>query len=436
MKRTLEVINIGKHKHVEYDFSDGQMIAFIGKNGTGKSTIIQSLETIFGVKGFMKKPVTDGEEKGKIIYEGQDKNGDDIRLEWEVEEDNSTGKFKAVTVIDGKVKKISNVNQIREIMGVYIPLDAQEAMNMIKYEGTRRKFIDDYIMQCIDKDIRERIAEIDIQISDSTRKECNDNVFHQRREAKRELEKAAAGLSALEVKDKQGNVLEIKTLQDIEEQLSAKITQLKQFNNRDSQFKDLETKLHHFGEAIKHFEEFEQDADYLRDLYKRITKLHSEEMEKIKEHNERMEETTQRLYRVREKMESVKSYNAYKEKQKDNFTLYDKLDKELEELREEKKILLSKSKLPAGLEINESEISFNGLPFDETVASHTEAQLAMIELMLSISDSPLVNIGDWSLYDQDSQSKIVKMAKDGKHLFIGQRVTEDPDVELEILIQE
>ena len=45
---------------------DTPFTAFLGDNGTGKSTVIQSLETVLIGKGFMKDPITNGEKEGLI----------------------------------------------------------------------------------------------------------------------------------------------------------------------------------------------------------------------------------------------------------------------------------------------------------------------------------------------------------------------------------
>ena len=110
------------------------------------------------------------------------------------------------------------------------------------------------------------------------------------------------------------------------------------------------------------------------------------------------------------------------------------LEKQIEELREERVLIIENSNLPEGLSIDDGNIVFNGFPFDETVSSYTEAQIVLIELMIKISNSELINIGDWSVYDSENKAKILKMAQEGNRLIVGQLVTDSDEVEMEVQI--
>ena len=202
MKRTLNLINIKKIENKEFDL-DGQVFAFIGKNGSGKSSVIQAIETIFKGLGFMEKPVSAGKDVGSITYTGNDCHGEPIEIEWEVKGEDTTGKFKAKTIVDGKAKTITNVTRIRELMGNYIPISVQEAFSMMKSTDGRRRFMKDYIIPCLSTKDAERLNEIDTQISSAKNKTTAGNLFHTRTEKNNELKSVTIALEQSITKEEQ-----------------------------------------------------------------------------------------------------------------------------------------------------------------------------------------------------------------------------------------
>ena len=98
------------------------------------------------------------------------------------------------------------------------------------------------------------------------------------------------------------------------------------------------------------------------------------------------------------------------------------------------KQIFSNSSLPAGLEINEDEILLNGQPLDSTVSGETETKIAIIELLLQITTSKFINVGNWSLYSDNAKEHIKKLAKKYNRQMMGQEITSDDKVSLKTII--
>jgi len=442
MERKISLVNIGKHKNFELNLSKGQVFAFMGKNGSGKSTIIRALETIFSVKGFMQKPVTEGEKKGSIIYEGNDSFGNTIKIEWEVEQGDTTGSFKALAFEDGKMKKVSSVTKIRELMGIYIAISSQEALSYMKTADGRRYFINNYIFPTLPEITRERIKVIDTSLSTLKNQSTKGNLYHTRTEKKAELDAALKVIETMKPTDEELSLI------DKKEKYSKNI---KELNNEksgllESNESGMLMKLSSLYDTMVSVKDIvlsnpEREKPF-KELLESVSKEINEKNEMVQKIKARLEFINTNLLKGNELMtlirlaeEKLINYNAAKEK---NGTLVQELfnlESKIESLREEKKKLLASSQLPAGLSFDDDNVSFNGLPFDETVSSQTETQMAMIDLMLQLSNSELINIGDWSLYDHENKQKLIKIANEQQRIIIGQYVTDDTEIDVKVYMK-
>lgn len=447
MTRILNIFNLGKHAEKKFDLSEGQTFAFIGKNKSGKSTIINILETIFSANGFMAKPVKDGEKSGKAVYTGEDRNGDPVEIEWEIQEGEKTGKFRIKTLVDGKVKTLTSVTKIREVMGIYVPIDAQDALNKMKYTESRRDFINKYIIGCLTELEQAEINTIDTQISSARSQRTEENLFHTRTEKNNMLKvlqnnlDGAAGLTndekeliaKKEVTEKALEQLRKDHKFDSECFMGIDLSPYNIiFDNIDGITKASMKLTDPIQEKIRSY--VTDISDYVKEKAEEDQNRETNLRKKVDAQVENIRKGDEMLTRIRI-LEEKQSMSSSAEKQKKEITKeVFQLETDIQKCRDRKKEILANSSLPAGLEIEEDKLIFNGMPFDTTVVSHTEAQIAMIDLMMKISESELVNIGDWSLYDAESKKEIIAMAEKNERLLVGQMVTDDEEVDMEIII--
>ena len=446
MQKTLTIKAIKKITDAKF-ILDGTGFAFIGKNGTGKSTAVQCLETIFGARSVMVNPVQDGKDSGTILYEGTDMKGNPIQIQWEVKKGESTGKFKALVVDNDKTKNITNVGKIQEIMGVYMPLNVQDALFMMKTAETRRRFVRDYIMPCLGKEELDRINEIDLEISDSRAKAFEGNKYHTRTEVKAEHESLLTQLKALEVDDKIKEAAE--NIEELKSELEGLKTQADELSDSKAEeegwtdnLKKHSTALVELGAAMR--KDQAEDHEFYEKIIQGIKTVHTELDNRYKEAHKTFSETCTVLDNLQQTIEertltitgievmaeTVEKIKTTKASADEKFKEIQKLDNEIEELKAERAKIISESDLPAGLEFDEETITFDGFPFHETSVSETKANIAMINLMMNVSKSELINIGDWSKYDTDSRKEIMDLAKKENRMLLGQKVTEDKEVEM------
>jgi len=439
-------------KDVKLNLGEGQVFAFVGKNGTGKSTIIQALETIFKVQGFMQKPITDGKDTAIITYTGTDRRGNPIEIEWEVNEDDTAGKFKAKVIDDGKVKTISNISKIRELMGTYIAISVQEAFSMLKYADSRKKFIDNYILPCLAESDSLRLQGIDDSISSAKNKRTEGNLFHTRTQLNNDL-KIISTIIAKSITEEEQKLLD--KADKVREQLNnlkkKKNNTLDLLSNANSS--KIEDYNERFIKPLEHHWPFEpseflttNEYDVMTDCVsllktntEKLLKRMNSQAEIYKQEIEEMDKTIEKgdtMLRNIEALEvQVSKQEDNKAKAKELAEKIFKIESQIEELRKEKTLIIQNSSLPDELEVDGDTIVFKGMPFDETVSSYTEAQIILLELMMKISGSELINIGDWSIYDSESKKKILDMAEKNNMLMVGQMVTDDETVDMEVIIQ-
>lgn len=453
MNRTIQITNIKKHKDKYIDFTNGTLFAFLGRNGSGKSTIIQCLESIALVDKTILNPVTTGENSGKVVREGVDRNGNPITIEWEVTAEQSV--FRA-TYLDpkGDKKTISDPKRIRELLGSYFPLTVNEVFEMLKYAEGRRKFIKEYIYACLTAEQRQRLYDLDVQVTDKKNKDTENNLFHTRTRLTRELEAAQTLVRNLLVTPAEEE--QIKLLPKLEEQM-AKLKALQKDRQGVEVAKTLLNSMYADSEAvIAKFNAYVENElwDWTDDQKALIAQFNEflggtqvAIQENIKSKDALLVDEPGKLpldERIKigdQKILDARTYDGKQTQRSAALESAGKLETQIAELttkieqaREQRMDIIKNSPLPAGLSFDEETITLNGFVFNESVVSETEARLAIMELICSTTTSDFVVIGDWSLYDTESRKKILDMAKKSNRMVFGQLVTDDDDVQCQTII--
>jgi hypothetical protein len=448
MNQTLKIINFKNIEEKKFDLN-GDILIFFGQHNSGKTTSMQAIETVILGKGFVKKPVRDGQTDAKIEYTGQDIEGNPITIIVDIDNENQYT-FTAYTLVNGKMKQIHDVKKIRELVGVYFPLTSEDVLNMIKYVEGRREFINKYLLQVFTEEQQKRIEQLQLSISDKKSKATENNLYHKRasinkdleelnmiiktqtitEEEKEELKKKDAVITALNKlreelePHKNDGVLKSTIENEIDDLISTgadiiyKITSIEKRYNKDlSEIKDV------------------IDTNYksiLIELNEKIKNLWS--ADKVKEQEDRIQrgvEKKAQLDAIERKQTPDNSNLSERDKKATEWT---EINQQIEKNKTEIKQIFSNSSLPAGLEINEDEILLNGQPLDSTVSGETETKIAIIELLLQITTSKFINVGNWSLYSDSAKEHIKALAKKYNRQMMGQEITSDDDVSLKTII--
>lgn len=385
-ERKLILHNFKKLKSAEYDFDD--VIAITGQNESGKTSVVQAIQSLHLMNGFVKQPLNDQSKDGSVTFIGPDKNGNEITIKWTFDE--SGDSFVAIVKDEhGVTKPISNVKKILELMGTYYPLTVQEFFAKAKYAEGRKELIEKYFLLCLSETQRAEVEKLQLSVSNKVNSKTKDNLYFQRRDIKSEI--------------------------DVLNKVVANVT----ITEEEQKLLDSEPKYRETLEAINN----KMVAQEIRrqELEKELGDLNMS----ITENRERVSKAKNIFTRIDEIKKRVNSDSTNKVQIANKTTLLQKLEAELNIVKEKIKAIYKNSKLPAGLEIEEDSFSLNGFVFDETTNSESEAWMAVIELMCQITDCPLLVIGAWETFDKNKKNKIIELSQKSNKFVIGTQVVDD-----------
>ena len=440
------------HNFKQYDTKDfdgeGSLIAFVGANGTGKSTAIQAIEESLMAKNFVKSPIKTGEKEANILFKYVREGQEPIQITTTIEGDNQYSFNAAYIGKEGKIKSINDPKKIRELVGNYYPLTVENVLNDVKYAEGRRNFINNYLLPLLGEEKKNRLQTLQLSISDKKNKSTEGNLYYSRREAQealRDIENQIKGNTLTE--EEKTVIASKKVVVDALDKLKGE----KEFHKDDSIVRmKLEEEIENLSENYEQLINFivRLENNYLLSLpekdsiYTKITDLiTSKELEKDKLYlSLTIDALNEKITRGNNKLTEItllekKTTNTELIKQRDKlFDEITNLEDKISMTKIEIKNIFSNSLLPAGLEISEEEIILNGLVLDETTNSNTEVRLAIIELLTKLNTSGFINLGDFSLYSEDSRKKLLNLAKTNNMMFMGQLVSEDKETILQTII--
>lgn len=442
--RTFQIVNIKKIEALTLSIPEGdKMLAFIGQNGTGKSTIGQVIRNLLSVNNFIKEPVTQGKETGKANYVGPDINGDEIRIEWEIGKDFES--FHAYSSKDGKVKVISEPSKIRQLVGSYFSITAQEALSMMKYADTRKKFIEDYILKTLSDETYQKFQTLSNSISDKKNKATEGNLFHTRTDINKDITALQAQIKATEdlLTDQMKQDIEEEkeiqeALQELKDELETKLEATEKENFKGEIADSLAGVAEDVRMKIKRWPDLQIVIDQLSSmktsLIESITEQTSDKY--FHELRERIDNGNKLIWNISAAKESQGRKGPWEEKIKALEVALKTINEKIDKVKEERAELLAKNLAIPGLEFDEDfNIRLNGFLFDENSVSETEAKIAIVQLLSAINTADFIDIGDWSLYDKESRKKLLKIVEKNNQILIGQKVTEDTEVAMEVIMK-
>ena len=445
--RTLRIQKIKGVDDAFFNISEG-LDVFIGKNGSGKSTAIQCIETAIMTKGFLKSPVMNGEKEGKIEYNGNDISGNPIKIIVDIAEDN-TYSFTAGIIVNNKLKTITDPKKIRDLMGTYFQLTVEEVLAMIKYSDGRREFIQKYLLPLFTETQRKRLDELQLSVSDKKTKAAEGNLYNRRTLLNKEIETLNIQISGAKLTDEEKVALTQKQavvdyLDELEKEYKEHSQDGGKFAQIKAQVERLERTLSDISNGVNTLSnEFELDlSKEMRaiDFVAGARDYQLLEEQKNLYSNEKIAELSQTIERGRTKKIYIESLEKKSEPtelitQRDKkFNEVFEIEKQITDNKNEIKAIYSASNLPSGLSIDEETIYLDGMLMDETVTSNTQSRISIVELLCNLSTCEFVHIGDLSLYDTENKKKLIELAKKHNRIMLGSLVSDDVKVTLQTII--
>ena len=454
-------------KNKTFDLKGYHVLIIQGPNESGKTTARTALKENWQAKSLTKQPLTTGEEEGFVEITVPDKHGNAVIIKHDFNKFNQVGTF---TAIDSNGKVIKSPGKMRELMGNYEHLSVQEIWALTQSLPGIRQLQENFFSKCLTQEERDKIKELDLEIDTS-----NGTIFNERRLAKGEVDRLQKIIDSNpfisdEDLSKVNNLDNAKVnLKDIEKELSDIDLVLQERTHIQEKINQLLEEKNSLPETIKesntlYDDLIQKNEETIKDYTKKINdfKLDNEKLIRTKE--ETAQEFDKQELSLSQQLEIEKSklppeppsreslqeritkgetfidnvsnlkiqYDALKGNKKLSIDATKKLldlETKLTDKRNEKKEILSNSNLPAGISIEENDITINGLPLRETQISETTVKLAITEIACQIGEAKLIDGGSASDYGHERLKQVAAIAAKYNKLLILEKVDDDlPDI--------
>lgn len=434
--KSISIKNIKKLEDIHVEWPDNTKLIIVrGNNGSGKSTFAQVLNSILSVKNEMREPVTIGKESSSAVYKFTTNNGLPVNVKWEHKDGKDT--FKCTIIKDGKSSTVSKVSDLKELFGNHYKYNVYDIFEMTKSVPGKRKFVNEFIYGSLSDLLREELETLSKSIATTSSKENEHNLYFKRRRLKAEADILAAKLSHVEWDEadekKLGELINSKKLElERQDTILSIIDKNKEFTEVSKTIYD---KLQNILSDINYMNDhgidfnpgiFEQVViDALKNRKSIRLKSEAETAEALSECEKRIDSYTNEInvlnYKKQQNIEAKQSIDEYTSL-KEQIEL---VDNKMEIAKDRIKEISSMAKLPQGVTYLDDEIRINGYLFDSLSVSDTEARLAVIALLSHLNESKFVDIGDVSVYDKNSYSKLLSIAEQNNCTLVAQYVNDD-----------
>src|SRR3990167_5149598 len=438
----LEVENFKNIAKIKVEFA-GRSVLFIGKNGAGKSALMQAIFSSLDASFTPSQPVKQGEEKGRVTLKmGGRLHGEpkEYTIEIRYSAKSSRGKIK---VFNEKQEEIKNPKTIiKDVVG-NISFDIFQFLNSKKSEQIK-----------ILKDLTGLTVEIDM-LNEKQR-----SVYDTRTRLNAKIEDADAsmrnhGLSNEEI-DKYSEKIDMAV---VREELSGVSKALENYMKVENGLKDMERdklaleklsqeRAYKTTQALDHIKKLEMEIEENNEFLRINHSLIEEKGLKIQAGMKWMEgrekpsaeEISNRLTEASLHNEKVSNVDLFRDKQrkliKDKQTVED-LSLQLKQFDKDKDKLISSSKLPVpGLSFNENEIFLDGLPFEE--GQINTAKMIDVGMEISMAMNPglrVIFIHEGSLCDKHTRASMIEKMESRGYMGVFEMVDDDGG-ELEVVYTE
>jgi DNA repair exonuclease SbcCD ATPase subunit len=419
-----EITNFKNISHKEVRF-EGKSAIIIGKNGAGKSSLIQAIMSPVNSKVIPDKPIKDGEERASIELQiGGNLRGEDTRynISMYFSPENQRGRV-VVTNEDGD-NVTKSKSSITDLMGD-ISFDIMDFINMgytrdgkPSKPGIReqieilKRLMPQEVIEKLHTFEREKKEMYDSRTEVNREAEYYKSLLEGNKYSQEDIEKYSKSLDATEVQNKIKNLsIAVENHSKISNQM---ISFEKESKELEEYIADLEKRLADKKALLSEIKEkLVKGKEWLSKNEKPEMTALTEELSRITEHNEHHKAVAD-LENKKAKFEELKSRA-------------EKLTQQLVQNEKDKKDLFSSSVLPVqNLEFDDEQILYKGLPLsDKQIPTST---LIGIGCKIGMAMNPnlrLMVIKDGSLLDKKTLEYILKICESKGYQLLIEMVDRD-----------
>jgi DNA repair exonuclease SbcCD ATPase subunit len=429
---SLVVENFKNIEKTEVDFA-GRSATIVGKNGAGKSSLIQAICSPIDGNYIPSKPIKKGEERGSIeLTIGGQLHGEEAvyTLGLHFSEKHKKGR---ITVTNSEGEKVNGGKQfISDIVG-NIGFDIQEFIKLgvtssgsISKPGTQEQI--EILKKLMPKDILKKMHDLDVEYTKKYDERANIN---------RDITHANAKLEGHEYSQEELEFYaEAKDTKEIVSKMSGIEKEHENYSKVDNEVNRLTGSLPDMKDSLAALEEKIEGlrADILTNedkLLKGEKWLKGRVKPSIEGLNDELIEANMHNVKVSEIKSLEVSHIAIRELQ----TSSEEMTTRLEAIKVEKKEVFSSSPLPVkDLTFDEEGIYYKGMPFVE--GQHPSSTIISIGAKIGMALNPnlrMLVIKDGSLLDKKTIKWLVgQCEKENYQLFI-EKVAENEEVEIEFI---
>jgi DNA repair exonuclease SbcCD ATPase subunit len=396
----LKAENIKRLKAVNVDFGEGNLFKITGRNGAGKSSLMDCIEmAICGKSSVPDEPIRRGAKKGFTSTD----LGELVATRTFSQKGGTSLKLVAK---DGKA--------VKSPQAVLDKLKGNLTFDPLEFSRMDPKKQGEVLRDLVGIDTRE----IDLKIT---------NAYDERREIGREVKSFKAQYEAIEVPENapSGEVSVTAIAQEIRH-AEENNRSIDSFNHSieliNTDVKTSEQRIKKLKEEIKALQSsIRTDKEEAQILEKTRDKLKIINIAELEKQMSQAEENNSIARQVKEKEEIKRRYN-------DTGKKYEYLTTTIESLEAEKLELVESAEYPLdGLSVSDGEVLYNDLP----LAQASSAEKLRVSVSIAMALNPelrIIMIKDGSLLDSDNIAEIEKLAKDRDFLVLIEMVDESGEV--------
>jgi len=417
------------HKIVEFN---GRSAIILGKNGAGKSSLIQALTSPVNSKMVPLKPIKNGEENASIeLTLSGNMGGEDQTYNVDMHFTPRDKKGR-ITVTDENGSKISDTkSMVNSIVG-NIGFDILEFIDLgltkdgkVSKPGVKEQI--DTLKSFLPTESRKRLFELDHEKS---------TIYEERAEINRDIKSNTAKLKDAEMDPQEiEKYSEKKDDSDIKAKMSSIGEEVSKYDRIANGLKDKEFQAGTLASTVEALakeladktkelellnEDIQKGRDWIKGKERPSMENLSAELEEISAHNKKVDE--------------VNSLKEFSKNARELQASADALTERYNAIDGEKANIFKETPLPVkGLEFSEDEILYNGLPFNAN--QHPSSTIIGIGIKIAMAMNPnlkVLIIKDGSLLDKKVLKFILKIVeKEGYQVFI-ETVDHEGEKDLEV----
>lgn len=429
---SLVVENFKNIEKTEVDFA-GRSATIIGKNGAGKSSLIQAICSPIDSNYIPAKPVKKGEERGSIeLTIGGSLHGEDetYTLGLHFSEKHKKGR---ITVTNGEGEKVNGGKQfISDIVG-NIGFDIQEFIKLgvtssgsVSKPGTQEQI--EILKKLMPRDILKQMHDLDKEFKDvyEARADVNRDILHAKSKleghdfSQEDLERYSELVDTEGIVSKMTNIE--KELEKYNKVFSTVDSLLDSIPLKQERLALLEEKVEALhAEITADNDKLDKGEVWLSNKTKPSIEAMNIELSSANDHNNNVKE-------VKALEDSQIAIRLLQENSEANTERLDKI-------KREKKQIFTSSPLPVkGLTFDEEGIYFKGLPFVE--GQHPSSTIISIGAKIGMALNPnlrMLVIKDGSLLDKKTLKWLVTQCEKENYQLFVEMVADNEEVEIEFI---